>query len=101
MDAALGLLMVAVLFGLAALLVTALVSASSVEFDRWHVAGRSKGVTMALIFVTGGIGGLYYWLRIRPELRPGNGPPSSCATTQYGRAGPPPNRWPPPVAGRG
>ena len=88
MDAAIGLLMVALLLGLVALVVTALVSASRIELDRWHVAGRSKGVTIALIFVTGGIGGLYYWLRIRPELRPRYRRRRPHTTTLQSRTGP-------------
>lgn len=35
----------------------------------WERVGRSKGALLALIFFSGGLGGLYYWAVIRRELR--------------------------------
>ena len=57
--------------------VSALVSAARVEQGAWHAADRRKGVTLALIVFTGGFGGLYYWLRIRPELLDAPLPPAN------------------------
>ena len=36
----------------------------------WRLIGRTKGALLALVFFSGGIGGLYYWAVIRRELRP-------------------------------
>jgi hypothetical protein len=54
------------LFSIAA--ISSLVSAARMPQARWHAVQRNKAVTIVLILVTGGFGGLLYWLRIRPEL---------------------------------
>lgn len=35
----------------------------------WRLIGRTKGRLLALVFFSGGIGGLYYWAVIRRDLR--------------------------------
>jgi hypothetical protein len=35
----------------------------------WERVGRSKAGLMALVFFSGGLGGIYYWAVIRRELR--------------------------------
>ena len=62
-------LAVVMMIGFAGLYVSAIVSASRVEAFAWRGAGRSKNTTVALIVFTGGIAGLYYWVRLRPQLR--------------------------------
>ena len=57
-----------VIVGLNLVFWSAIVSASRIDAYRWGYAGRSKGATIFLLFVTGGIGALYYWLRLRPQL---------------------------------
>ena len=62
-----GLLAVFVALWVAA--IAAVVSAIRVGQERWWRANRSKGATILLLILTGGFGGVYYWWRIRPELR--------------------------------
>ena len=52
--------------------IAAVVSAARTEHVRWRRVQRGKGVTIVLIILTGGFGGVYYWWRIRPELRRAN-----------------------------
>lgn len=40
-----------------------------VRSGRWERVGRTKGRLLALVFFSGGIGGIYYWTVIRRELR--------------------------------
>lgn len=49
-------------------LVSSLVSIARMPQIRWDKARRSKGLTFLLVLVTGGFGGLLYWVRIRPDL---------------------------------
>jgi hypothetical protein len=66
-----GVLILVVIVGLFALLVTAFVDALvRVPDEAWRAAGRNRATTIGLIVLTGGVGGLYYWLAIRPSLRP-------------------------------
>jgi hypothetical protein len=62
-----GLLSVFVVLTIGA--VAAVVSAARVPPDRFRRVQRGKETTILLIILTGGFGGAYYWLRIRPELR--------------------------------
>jgi len=41
-----------------------------VRRGRWEQVGRTKARLLALVFFSGGVGGLYYWAVIRRELRP-------------------------------
>jgi hypothetical protein len=61
-----GLLAVFVVLTIGA--VAAVVSAARVPSDRFRRVQRGKETTILLIILTGGFGGAYYWLRIRPEL---------------------------------
>jgi hypothetical protein len=49
-------------------MVSALVSALRVPGYVWKGAHRSKAGNVVLVALTGGIGGTYYWLRVRPQL---------------------------------
>jgi hypothetical protein len=49
----------------------AFVHAVATSAARFEHAGRSKAATCALILLTGGVGGLYYLLSIRPTLAAG------------------------------
>jgi hypothetical protein len=69
MDTMIGVLVLVLMAFLAIALVTAVGSAARFERDRWRQVGRSKGATILLILLTGGFGGIYFWWRIRPELR--------------------------------
>ena len=69
MDLVISLLIIGLLLGLWVSLVTAVVSAVRVPERRWREAGRGKFPTTVLVVLTGGVGGLFYWLRIRPQLR--------------------------------
>jgi hypothetical protein len=62
----LGLLAISVVLWIGA--IAAIVSAARVPHERWRRAQRGKGVTIVLIILTGGFGGIYYWWRIRAEL---------------------------------
>jgi hypothetical protein len=58
---------------------SALVSAVRTPLERWRAASRGKGSTVALVALTGGFGGWYYWWRIRHDLRAGlMSPPASA-----------------------
>jgi hypothetical protein len=63
-----------VILGLVLLLLVAQFSAYAsilrVPSRDWRLIGRTKGALLALVFFSGGIGGLYYWAVIRRELRP-------------------------------
>ena len=48
---------------------SAYVSILRVSARDWRLVGRTKGRLMALVFFSGGVGGLYYWTVIRRELR--------------------------------
>ena len=48
---------------------SALIDLSFHSEQRFTEIGRGKSSTVLLILLTGGVGGLYYWFRIRPELR--------------------------------
>ena len=65
---------------------TAVVSCLRTPQARWRAAERGKGLTIALIAVTGGIGGMYYWWRIRPELRDWSADPDRSPTAAELRA---------------
>lgn len=39
-----------------------------VRRGRWEQIGRTKGRLLALVFFSGGVGGIYYWTVIRREL---------------------------------
>ncbi|HEV3363700.1 MAG TPA: hypothetical protein VG795_06095 [Acidimicrobiia bacterium] len=62
-----------VILGLLLLLLAAQLSAYAsilrVPSRDWALIGRTKGSLLALVFFTGGVGGLYYWTVIRRELR--------------------------------
>lgn len=73
MDALVVVLWVGLAVGLWVALISALVSALRVEPMVWRVARRRKGINVVLILCTGGIGGIYYWLRIRPQLKVADG----------------------------
>lgn len=51
-----------------ALFWSALVSAIRMPGVAWTAAGRSKTAMIVLILLSGGVGGLYYFVRIRPRL---------------------------------
>ena len=68
MDTLIPLLLLAFVLCMLAAYVSAIISAVRIDQGVWQAAVRNKGVTVALIVFTGGFGGLYYWLRIRPEL---------------------------------
>jgi hypothetical protein len=40
-----------------------------VRQGRWERVGRTKGRLVALVFLSGGVGGIYYWAVVRRELR--------------------------------
>jgi len=65
-------LVVAVLLAFVAILwvslVSSLVSIARMPQIRWDRARRSKGWTFLLVLITGGFGGILYWVRIRPDL---------------------------------
>lgn len=69
MDVVIVVGLLAVFFVLWLGAIAAVVSAVRVDHVRWQRVQRGKGVTIVLIILTGGFGGLYYWWRIRPELR--------------------------------
>lgn len=48
---------------------SAVISAARTPSERWRGTGRTLRMTIMFIVVSGGFGGLYYWWRIRPELR--------------------------------
>ncbi len=50
----------------------ALISAGRVPAPVWESVGRSKDLNMILVFFTGWIGALYFWIRLRPLLRLGD-----------------------------
>jgi hypothetical protein len=62
-------LILAALLVLAVLQLSAYASVLRVKSTDWRRVGRSKGGLMALIFFSGGLGGIYYWAVIRRELR--------------------------------
>ncbi len=47
---------------------SSLVSIARMPQIRWHKAGRSKALTFVLVLITGGFGGILYWVRIRPDV---------------------------------
>jgi hypothetical protein len=49
--------------------ISALVGAVALPGYAWKVAHRSKPLTLVLVALTGIFGGLYFWLRVRPEVR--------------------------------
>jgi hypothetical protein len=66
----LGVVVLVAVLGLLVALVTAFVHALvGVPDAAWQAAGRNRATTIALIVVTGGVGGVYYWMVIRPTLR--------------------------------
>ena len=50
---------------------SAYVSILRVSGRDWRLIGRTKGRLFALVFFSGGIGGVYYWTVIRRELSTG------------------------------
>lgn len=63
-----GLVILAVLLILGVAQFSAYASILRVKRGRWEQVGRTKGRLLALVFFSGGIGGLYYWTAIRREL---------------------------------
>jgi len=72
MDVVIVVGLLAVFFVMSLGAIAAVVSAARIDLVRWQRVRRGKGVTMFLIILTGGFGGVYYWWRIRPELRRAN-----------------------------
>ena len=64
-----GFLILGCLLALPAFFFTALISAVRMPREAYQQIGRTKDGTILCVMFTGGVGGLYYWLRIRPELR--------------------------------
>lgn len=62
-------LLVVAMLGLVAALISAFVSALRVEPHVWRAIHQPRGITLLLILFTGGVGGVYYWWRIRPQLQ--------------------------------
>ena len=62
-----------VILGLVLVLAVAQLSAYAsilrVPSRDWRLIGRTKAGLLALVFFSGGVGGLYYWAVIRRELR--------------------------------
>jgi hypothetical protein len=46
-----------------------LISAMRQPEEAYRAVGRTRAGTILAIFLVGGIGALYYWLRIRPDVR--------------------------------
>lgn len=65
----LNLILVAVVLALPALWLAAAIDVTLTSADDWRVAGRIKGPTVALVWLTGAVGAVYYWAVIRPRLR--------------------------------
>jgi hypothetical protein len=68
MDWVIVTLVFAFVIAFGALALTAIVSAWRTPDLAWRGSGRTRRCTVALIAFTGGLGGLHYWLRIRPDL---------------------------------
>lgn len=68
MDGLVVALVFAFVIGFGSLALSAIVSAWRTPDLAWRTAGRTRRSTVALIAFTGGIGGMHYWLRIRPDL---------------------------------
>ncbi|MCU1355734.1 MAG: hypothetical protein JWM89_1152 [Acidimicrobiales bacterium] len=49
--------------------VAAIVSAARIPARSWDASNRTRGATIALVILSGGVGGIYYLLAVRPELR--------------------------------
>ena len=64
----LALLLLAIVIACTVTWISAVVSALRIPEYAYQRAGRSQGVTVALIFFTGVFGGAYYWVSIRPEV---------------------------------
>ncbi len=80
-DAVVLLLVCALLVGLWATAIAALISAIRLPENAWRSAKRSKTGTVIGIVLTGGFGGAYYWLSIHEPVK-----------TAYDRIPPPPKR---------
>ncbi len=68
MDLVIVALVTVIIAGLWIAAVSAVVSAVKAPHSAWRSTGRTRAGTVAMIVVTGGVGGAYYWLRIRPDL---------------------------------
>jgi hypothetical protein len=63
-----GFVILAVVLILGVAQLSAYASILRVTARDWGLIGRSKAGLMALVFFSGGLGGLYYWAVIRREL---------------------------------
>jgi hypothetical protein len=61
--------LVVVVGGLWTAALSSLVSAARTPERLYEAVGRTKTGTVLCILLACGVGGLYYWLRVRPELR--------------------------------
>jgi hypothetical protein len=64
-----GFLVLAFLLVLFVAGVTAFIDTLRHSPAEWQAVGRSQGLTLALIVCACGVGGIYYWIGIRPSLR--------------------------------
>jgi hypothetical protein len=65
----LGIILVIGWIALTGIWIAALIDASKSSPSEFGAAGRSRGGTLALVGLTGWIGGTYYWLAIKREMR--------------------------------
>jgi hypothetical protein len=87
------LIVVAIVVGVVVMWVSA-VSAARLPEHAWKIARRSKRGTLLGIVITGGFGGLYYWLAIRREVRAAVGqPPPPDAAVSWSDSDWPSGRW--------
>ena len=85
MDVVIVAALVVVFLSLLLLAVSAIIDAARTPTDRWRRIRRGKGVTIVLIVLTGGFGGIYYWWRIRSELRSASQSSSHAAPAPLGK----------------
>lgn len=49
--------------------ISALVSALRARPDQWVLSGQSRGLALLGLLLTCGLGGVYYWVRVKPRLK--------------------------------
>ena len=64
MDVVVGIVLLVLIAAMGVSAISALVNAARLPDYAWRAAGRSKTGTIFGILVSGGVGGLYYWLSI-------------------------------------
>jgi len=65
----LSLVVLVAIFSLFVSLVAALINALSTPTAVWDRSGQGKALTVLMLLFTGGVGSIYYWLRIHRVLR--------------------------------